>query len=161
MSLFKQEKEKITALQILKETRELFVNTHWTTGHIYVNVNGKKKFCMVGGLCHIFAQHEIPEWLEGEDQSFYANTALRGDYGFGLEVEDYSSILEAEWELARTINPQLAKNASPLRVEDEIVGWNDGEASKQFRRRGNASYVIEKMDETIARVEAQQHAASS
>lgn len=149
---------RVTALDILKETRELFANTHWTNGVLYTtDPTGKKQFCMVGGLCHTFIKHELPEWLDPNDAyptpSFYAHEALEED---GLNAEILQPVLKAEYELAKTIDPNLPEDANPVMVEDTIISWNDQVATDEYRVRGNASYVIETMDKTIARVEAEQ-----
>lgn len=147
----------LTALDILKQTRDLFAATHWTTGTLYTtDEDGKKKFCMVGGLCHIFAKSEAPEWIEQNKNfpAFYAAGHMRTRY-------DLLSLLEAEWQLAKTIDPNgITKKTHPGTVEDAIINWNDSEASAEFDLRGDASYVIETMDKTIARIEAENAASS-
>lgn len=149
-----------TALDILKETRELFAQTHWTTGLLYsTDSTGKKKFCMIGGLCHIFATKEFPEWIENHQegrQSFYANTLT--DYFDAEQIEQYpfEELLKAERELAKTVNPDITDASTPLIVEDAIISWNDStKAQLEFAQRGDAGYILEKMDETIARLEKQ------
>ena len=158
-------------LDILKETRELFANTHWTSGALYeTDHTGKKRFCMVGGLCHVTAKNNLPEWLAEQESkvdsdiygarvSFYMQD--RDDDKLLRELDDERFIdgLDAEWELAKTIlahqGGELPRDASPGRVEDIIVSWNDGIADDEFQARGDASYVLEVMDETIKRVEAE------
>jgi hypothetical protein len=152
----------ITALEVLKQTRDLFAKTHWTTGVLYTKTeDGKKQFCMIGGLCHIFTTSEAPDWVDkydGRDAVFYPGAAaVDTKAGFdGWPNVDYGPILEAEYQLAKTIDPGITADASPTHVDDLIVGWNDGPAQREYKSRGDASYVIEVMDETIARVEAEQ-----
>lgn len=134
----------------------MFAETHWTNGLLYtVNKDGKKQFCMVGGLCHVFAKHELPEWMEAEDiQSFYIQDVDDYFVDTGIfEREKFNAIFDAEFELAKTIRPSLVADANPATVENIIVEWNDRDAKREFDARGDASFVLEVMDETIERVE--------
>lgn len=152
---------KLTALEILKQTRDLFAATHWTTGTLYTtDREGKKKFCMIGGLCHVFGSSEVPEW--NPTKTFYPGSAFDHRNASGTLPRGISrdinliEITKAEWELAKTIDPELPEDASGEKAESTIIDWNDQEAKEQFQIRLDASYVIETMDETIARVEAQE-----
>jgi hypothetical protein len=162
-----------TKLDILKETRELFANTHWTSGDLYTtDSNGKKQFCMVGGLCHVLAKNNLPEWLQNEERkveelgygklSFYLEEIERSSSLRNYDSERFIAGLDAEWELAKTIVEEeygegpIDPELSPGEVENIVVNWNDGPADKEFEERGDASYVLEVMDKTIRRVEAEQ-----
>lgn len=157
-----------TKLDILKQTRDLFAQTHWTSGDLYtIDKTGKKRFCMVGGLCHIMVKNNLPEWLSAEEEkmnpklSFYMYEIQDDRLLKGYDPEVFLSGMDAEWELAKTIclksGHKLDPEASPQSVEDIIVGWNDGEADIEFETRGDASYVLEIMDETIERVEREEN----
>lgn len=143
----------VTALDILKETRELFAQTHWTTSVLYsTDKTGKKSFCMVGGLCHIYAVHELPDWIEEGEISFYASD--QETYFVESDLPpSFAQILKAEYELAKTINPDIDEKATSSDVEEIIINWNDGIAAREYKLRRDASYVLETMDKTIARVE--------
>lgn len=170
----------LSAVDALKATRNLFAETHWTTGALYEidGVTGKKHFCMVGGICHVFQRDawgvdEEPFYIGGMWKSdFTLNDladATRQKLVSYVDHDTLEEVWRSERELVRTIWPDLCESGrrgtykvdqdiddlTPMEIEEAVVDWNDGSiVADEFQQRGNASYVVEKLQETIDRLEA-------
>jgi hypothetical protein len=147
--------------QVVDETCEWFVNTHWIRGTLYtIDETGKKRFCAVGGFCQVLLDKQGLD-RSPEFQPSRAQYQLAGS-GFDWDLGILGDVFDAERELAITVDSAAVagKEAfwSGSRSSDDptsqkevethesiIVHWND-------RSGVTSEGIVEKFRETSARI---------
>lgn len=159
----KQQSFQERVVKVLEDTRDYFVETHWTSGTLYrVGANGKKYFCAVGGFCQVL----IDDVGAGESRAPEFNPSNAKSYlsEWLADLAPMRAVFAAERELAITVRPRgVSTYEAAVRAnwdaegdeilddtassyEGQIIEWND-HGIKDSQR------IVDGFNDTIARVQ--------